>query len=102
MILTSLGRVAVTTSGTPVPLSSSTSAMVARVVLQTAPSNTGKIYFGSKGLNKTTLAGVSRVLATVDSYEIATEDGTDGLSLAQLAIDADVSGEGVLVSYWTE
>ena len=102
MTLTSLGRIAVPTPGTPVPLTTDVTKRVARVILQTAPANTGKTYFGQNGMAKTTLAGVSRVLATSEFYEIGTEDGTDGISLAQLAVDADVANEGLLVSYWTE
>ena len=102
MTLTSLGKVIVPTPGTPVPLSNSGTVHVARIILQTSPANTGKTYFGQSSMVKATLAGVSRVLDTTDKYEISTEDGTDGISLAQVAIDADVANEGLLVSYWTE
>jgi len=102
MTLTSLGSVAVPTPGTPVPLSTDPAVRVSRVVLQTAPANTGKTYFGVAGMQKSTLAGVSHVFAANDSFEIATQDGTDGVTLAQLSIDADVPNEALLVSYWTE
>ncbi len=102
MTLTSLGRIAVPTPGTPVLLSTNVRTQVARLVIQTAPSNAGKTYFGMKSLNKTSLAGVSRILAPSDFYEVTTEDGMDGIALAQLAVDADNVGEGLLVSYWTE
>jgi len=72
------------------------------LVLQTAALNSGKTYFGLIGMNKSTLAGVSRVLSATDSYEVTTEDGMDGIPLSQMAIDADNLGEGLLVSYWTE
>ncbi len=102
MILTSLGRIAVPAPGTPVALSTNVRTQAARLLVQTAPLNAGKTYFGVKGMNKTTLAGVSRILAPIDIYEVTTEDGMDGIALAQLAIDADNVGEGLLVSYWTE
>ncbi len=102
MNLTSLGRIAVPTPGTPVAISTNVSKRAARVVLQTAPANTGKTYFGEVGLVKATLAGVSRILAAADSYEISAADGTDGILLSQLSIDADNANEGLLVSYWTE
>ncbi len=102
LTLTSLGIVVVPTPGTPVPLSTNGSVRVAHVLLQTAPANTGKTYFGLNGLSKSSLAGVSRILEASDKFEIGTEDGYDGITLAQLAIDADVAGEGLLVSYWTE
>ncbi len=102
MTLTSLGRVAVPIPGTPVTLPAPVNTRVARLIFQAAPTNTGKTYFGLNSLNKLTLTGVSRVFTTTEIYEIATEDGTDGISISQLAIDADVVGDGLLVSYWTE
>jgi len=102
MTLTSLGRITVPTPGTPVVLSTNVRTQAARLVFQTAPLNAGKTYFGQTGMNKTTLAGVSRILAPTDVYEVTTEDGMDGIPLAQVAIDADNAGEGLLVSYWTE
>ncbi len=102
MILTSLGRIAVPAPGTPVALSTNARIQAARLVIQTAPLNTGKTYFGLKGMDKITLAGVSRVLDATDNYEVTTEDGMDGIPIFQLAVDADNPGEGLLVSYWTE
>ncbi|MDQ6677596.1 MAG: hypothetical protein M3Z09_09910 [Acidobacteriota bacterium] len=102
MTLTSLGRVNVSTPGTPVRLSTNAGTRVNRLLLQTIPGATGKGYFGLTQMNKTTLAGVSRVLSTGDLYELTAEDGTDSIYLYQLAIDVDVPGEGLLVSYWTE
>jgi len=102
MTLTSLGTIAVPTPGTPVAVSTVFSNSVARLVVQTAPNNTGRTYLGLTGMNKSTLAGVTRILSASDRYEVTTADGTDGISLAQLAIDADNAGEGLLVSYWTE
>ena len=102
MTLISLGRVTVPTPGTPVALTTDTKLRAARLTLQTPTANTGKMYFGKTGMTKATLAGVARVLATYDSYEITTADGMDGISLAQLALDADVANEGLLVSYWVE
>jgi len=102
MTLTSLGNVTVPTPGTPVFLSTDPTVRVCRVTIQTAPANTGKMYFGLTGMQKSTLAGVSRVLVTSSDYEIATQDGTNGIALFYLSIDADVANEGLLVSYWTE
>jgi len=102
MTLTSLGRVNVSAPGTPVHLSTNSSTRVNRLLLQTIPGATGKGYFGLTQMDKSTLAGVSRVFSTSDFYEVCAEDGTDSISLYQLAIDMDVPGEGLLVSYWTE
>ena len=59
-------------------------------------------------MNKSTLNGVSRILAPnatggiSDQFFLETQDGTDSIQLADYAIDADVAGEGLLVAYWTE
>ena len=108
MTLTSLGRVNVATPGTPVALASNPSIRVCRVLIQAIPGLTGKGYLGTPLMTKATLSGVTRVLApnpgggVSDSYEVRTEDGRDGITLSQLAIDMDVAGEGMLVSYWVE
>jgi hypothetical protein len=108
MTLTSLGRVNVATPGTPVALTADPKIRVSKVFFQSVPGLTGKGYIGLLGLNKTTLSGVARTLAPTgataiaDQYEVASEDGNDSISLNQLAIDMDVAGEGLLISYWTE
>lgn len=102
MTLISLGRVVVPTPGTPVALPVPARTSAARLSFQAAPANTGSTYIGLQGMNKSTLAGVSRVLSATGTYEVSTEDNTDGIALSQLAIDADVAGEALLVSYWVE
>lgn len=108
MTLTSLGRVNVAHPGTPVALSTNPKLRASRVLVQAVPGSTGKGYLGTAQMNKSTLAGVTYIFAPnpsgsiSDSYEIAAEDGTDGIALAALAIDMDVANEGMLVSYWIE
>ena len=101
----SLGRVNVTTSGTEVRLASVLTPCN-RIRVQAIAGLTGKVYFGTVGVNHTTLAGVVKVLAVTptggvdDAYEVATQDGTNTLNLADYWIDAAVNGEGVIVAYW--
>jgi hypothetical protein len=108
MTLTSLGRVNVASPGTPVPLSSDPTIRVSRVFFQAVPGLTGKCYVGTPQMSKSAFAQVVRVLvpasgsAAADQFEMGTKDGTDGIYLNQYAIDADVAGEGLLISYWTE
>jgi hypothetical protein len=108
MTHTSLGRVNVSTPGTPVSLSSNPAQRVAKLFFQVIPGLTGKAYIGSPGMNKSTLDGVSRVLwpnatgGVSDQFFLETQDGTDTISLAEYVIDVDVAGEGLLVTYWTE
>lgn len=108
MTLTSLGRVNIPAPGTPVPLSADHNLRASKLFVQVIPGLTGKAYVGSIGMNKATLNGVVRILwpnssgGFSDQFFLETDDGNNGLPLAEYAIDMDVAGEGVLVSYWVE
>ena len=108
MTQTSLGRVNVSTPGTPVRLSTDPTKRVSKLFLQAIPGLTGKTYIGTSAMNKSTLAGVSRILSPntgggiPDQFFLQTQDGEDSIPLSDYAIDADVPGEGLLVAYWVE
>ena len=108
MTQTSMGRVNVSTPGTPVALSTNPTQRVSKLFVQVIPGLTGKTYLGKPGMNKSTLAGVSRILwpnangGPSDQFFLEAQDGRDSIPLSGYAIDADVSGEGLLVTYWTE
>lgn len=108
MNVTSMGRVNVTTPGTPVALSTDPNQRVSKIFFQVIPGLTGKAYVGSKGMNRATLAKVMRVLwpnasgGFSETFSIESQDNTDVLNLSQYYVDMDVAGEGLLVSYWTE
>ena len=108
MIINCMGRVNVTTPGTCVPLATDPAITASKLFIQVIPGLTGKTYFGSKSLNKATLAGVSRILwpnaagGFSENFFLESQDGTNGIRLKDYAIDADVAGEGLLVTYWTE
>jgi hypothetical protein len=108
MTLTSLGRVNVATPGTPVPLSTDPTIRVSKLFFQSVPGLTGKCYVGTPQMSSSALTQVVRVLvpagssAVADQFGIEPHDGRDGIYLNQYAIDADVAGEGLLISYWTE
>jgi hypothetical protein len=108
MTQTSMGRVNVSTPGTPVTLSSDSTQIVSKLFFQVIPGLTGKAYVGKPGMNKSTLNGVSRILwpnatgGISDQFFLETQDGTDSLHLSDYAIDVDVAGEGLLVTYWAE
>ena len=59
-------------------------------------------------MTKATLAGVTRVLSPnstggfSENFFLESQDGENSIRLAEYAIDADVAGEGLLVTYWTE
>ena len=108
MTVTAKGRFNVATPGTPVALSTDLKATANRLFFQVIPGLTGKIYVGVAGMNKATLSGVVRILwpnsagGFSETFSVESQDGTDCIRVADYAIDADVAGEGLLVSYWTE
>jgi hypothetical protein len=108
MTFTALGRVNQPTPGTPIPLSTNLNLRVAKLFIQVIPGLTGKAYIGTRTMNKSTMAGVARILwpnqagGVSDQFLLQTEDAHDTINLSEYAIDLDVVGEGVLVSYWIE
>jgi hypothetical protein len=72
------------------------------------PGLTGKTYVGKPTMTKGTLAGVARILwpntsgGFSETFYIETQDGENSIRLADYAVDADVAGEGLLVTYWQE
>jgi hypothetical protein len=108
MTINCKGRVNVATPGTPVPLSTDTTVTANKLLFQVIPGLTGKTYVGKSTMTKTTLAGVARILwpnssgGFSETFYVESQDGTNSIRLADYAIDADVAGEGLLVTYWTE
>jgi hypothetical protein len=90
-----------------VPLSTDPRQRAARIYIQVIPGFSGKAYLGQKGMNRSTLQGVMRVLwpnangGISDEFTIESPTGGNLLYLSQYYLDMDVAGEGVLVSYWT-
>lgn len=73
------------------------------VLFQALKGNTGAVYIGKVGMVKATEVGVSAVLAiptanSIPSYGIANQLEPAGVDLSALYLDADVSGEGVVVT----
>ena len=71
------------------------------VLLQAIFSNTGKIYIGEEGMNKTTFENCAAVLVIpsasgIPSFGASNPVAPAGIDLTALYLDADVSGEGVL------
>lgn len=87
------GVTTVTTAGTDVALASSTTAKWVTVQAQT--DNTGIIAVGATGVDATVATGTGVALAAGESYTIAVDN------LADVFIDATVSGEGVRYTYGT-
>jgi len=101
------GRINVPTPGTPVPVTTDLTVTASKVLFQVIPGLTGKTYVGAPNMNKGTLAGVVRALWPTsggfsETFYIEAQDGENSIRLAEYAIDADVAGEGLLVTYWQE
>ena len=104
----SLGLIQVNTPGTPVRISINDSLLVMTMAVRTVPGFTGKTYLGLAGMNKNspTKTGVMRILSEPpafgpqDGEDVPPSTGGQG-NLVQVAdywVDADVAGEGVIVT----
>jgi hypothetical protein len=102
MTMTTLGRISVPVPGTSVPLTTNPALTASKLFIQAIPGLTGKTYLGAPAMAKATLAGVARVLQPSETFLLESQDGADTIRLKDYAIDADVAGEGLLVTYWTE
>jgi hypothetical protein len=95
-------KVTVPAAGTPVAVTSDATLVANRVVVSGLPANTQKAYFGNSDLSKATLAGViNKPLAASAETEMVAHSGSNVFRLADFLVDADVNGEGVLVTYYT-
>lgn len=107
-MLTAIGRIVSVVPGTPVRFTKDQSLPGEKfachgVLAQACPANTGKVYIGLSNMNKTSLAQVIAVLAiptdnTIPSFTAALTLSPNAVNLADLYLDADVIGEGALVS----
>jgi hypothetical protein len=108
MTINCMGRINVATPGTPVPLSTNPTVTASKLFFQVIPGLTGKTYVGRPGMTKGTLAGTARVLSPntsggfSETFYIESQDGENSIRVMDYAVDADVAGEGLLVTYWTE
>jgi hypothetical protein len=98
-----IGKKTVATAGTRVQLIATTPTKAQGVCIQALSSNTGKIYIGDSTVVGSTLVGCGYVLgipagAVIPGFS-TTIQASNALDVSQFYIDADVNGEGVLVSY---
>ncbi len=108
MNLVSLGKVTITTSGTPVPLTSVKNTNANAVFIQfTFTGNTGpNLYIGELGLVIATFAHLFRILvkraAATDPFDFWNPQSAVSqapFDLSAIYLDADHSGDFALVSY---
>lgn len=90
----------VTTAGTPVQIVLPVNEITGRyIAIQAKHTNTGKIILGDAA---SILLGIGHTINAEDYYILDLQDYSDfrsELSFSEIWIDADVSGEGVVISY---
>lgn len=102
----SFGVVTVTNAGTPVQVTTSRTPAHA-ILIETLWTNTGRMYVGRSTLNVSTKVGLLNVLpaptsATTGPFPAVSAgipSAPNGLLLNEIWLDAQNSGEGVLISY---
>ncbi len=112
MALHALGKITVTTAGTPVQATVNQSVPSDRVgcnaiMIEVWWANTGKIYICDRqAANTSTGVGVLAILAPpttnfLPSFSATLPYAPGGLNAADLYINAEISNDGVLISYVT-
>ena len=101
-MLKSLGKVTVATAGTPVKVTPAITRCHS-ILVEVLPTNTGKIYIGDSTMNKSTLVVVFAILAIpttniLQSFSATLSYAPDAFDASKIFLDADVNGEGALVS----
>ena len=104
----SFGNNPVPTPGTPVPVSADPNLRVERMRFAAVIGQTGRVFLGVSGMNKTNGTGVVKEFwptgsggGVADAFDICAEDSRHLLVPADYYVDANNAGEGLIVAYWT-
>ena len=107
-MIQSFGQITVPSPGTPVRATSNQAdpLKVERVhgfLFQVLPTNTGLVYIGTEGMDKSTGVGVVIRLPVptasgLPTFSASIPISSNGLMVEAMFVDADVADEGVLVS----
>ena len=102
----SLGRIAVSTPGTPVRVASDTSIRAHRIRFAVVVGETGRVFLGVEGMNKATGVGVVKEFWPTGAGggvadELVIESAAGDLRPSDYYIDANTAGEGLIVAYWS-
>lgn len=94
-----LGKITVAAAGTPVQAYDGDPLLRGRAILvQTLAGNSGTVYFGGAGMDKTSGAGVMLALAKDVVQEISAPGNGCLLNPEELYLDADDAGDGAYVT----
>ena len=108
MTINCIGRVNVPTPGTPVPLSTNPTRHRFQAVLPGYSRADGQNlcrrthHDQSNARRGRPHSWPNATGGFSENFYIESQDGENSIRLADYAIDADVAGEGLLVTYWTE
>jgi len=105
---TPTGKLTVPTPGTPVRVTAAntdprTHVACHGIMFQTLPTNTGKIYIGRQNMNKAAFTGLFAMLVApttsqLPNFSAAITQAPNALGIEEFYVDADVAGEGVIVT----
>lgn len=105
-MIASLGKVVVTTAGTPVQVTTNVQGMVAqRVRIQVEHDNTGRIFVGLAGMVVATGVQVLAVLnippatGEIPYFDMGAFGPAGGIRLSDLWLDASVNGDGAYIAF---
>lgn len=100
-----LGKVTVSTAGTPVLAianfssdSDFTSLYANKLEVAALPSNSGMIYVGYSGMNRSSLAGVIAMIQPGGSWIFTENAGMNVFDVSRLYLDADTDSNAALVT----
>lgn len=98
----SLGLITVTTAGTPVQVTTSKTPCHA-ILLQAKPGNVGLTFVGTSNMVKATYVGVNAVIGiptdtVIPSVHASVPAANNAIDASKVWVDANTSGEGVIVS----
>lgn len=101
----SLGKVTVASAGTPVNVLVNYASdpdfdkfHANKVEIRALFSNATPVYVGYQGMNKTTLENVIAVLPPNAVYALVEQNALNIINVSAFYVDADTSGDGVLVT----
>ena len=105
---TPTGKVVVPTPGTPVRATAANTTPSKHVachgiMFQVLPTNAGKVYIGRANMDKTAYTGLFAILVApsasqLPNFSAAITQAPNALGVEEFYIDADVAGEGVIVT----
>jgi hypothetical protein len=101
----SFGKIAVSTPGTPVRVTSDTSIRAHRIRFAAVIGETGRVFLGVQGMNKATGAGVVKEFWPTGAGggvadELVIESAAGELRPSDYYVDANSAGEGLIAAYW--